>query len=103
MTEATRRRRKWKWLKHAAWVLGVKLVLIVIGVAIFFGIGAGNPFLKRLLIRRLNAATGGYSAVDSLSIQWLSLRATIKGLTIHGKEPAGSGPLFSAGEINAGL
>ena len=41
--------------------------------------------------------------MDSLSIEWMSLRAKIRGLVIHGKEPAGSDPLFSAAEIDAGL
>src|SRR5262249_50147901 len=86
-----------------AWVLGIKITLIVIGVIVFFGSGAGNPFLKRVLIRRLNAATGGYTTLDSLSIRWLSLRATLKGLTIHGKEPAGTEPFLIAKEVEAGL
>jgi translocation and assembly module TamB len=102
MTQATRR-RKWRWLRHTAWVLGIKLTLIAVGLLIFFGSGAGNPFLKRVLIRRLNATVGGWSEVDSLSIEWMSLRAKIRGLVIHGKEPRGSEPLFSAKEIDAGL
>ena len=102
MTQETRR-RKWRWLRRTAWVLGIKLTLIVAGVIIFFGSGAGNPFLKRVLIRRLNATTGGHTEVQSLSIKWLSLRATIKGLVIHGKEPNGTAPLFSAEEVDAGL
>jgi len=102
MTKETRR-RKWRWLRHTAWVLGIKITLIVIGVIIFFGSGAGNPFLKRVLIRRLNAATGGDATVDSISIRWLSLKATLKGITIHGKEPTGTDPLFTAEEIEAGL
>jgi translocation and assembly module TamB len=102
MTQGTER-RKWRWLRHTAWVLGVNLTLLVTGLIIFFGSGAGNPFLKRVLIRRLNLATGGYSEVQSLSIQWLSLQATIKGLVIHGKEPKGTAPLFSAEEVDLGL
>ena len=102
MTQETRR-RKWRWLRHTAWVLGIKLTLIAVGLIIFFGSGAGNPFLKRVLIRRLNATVGGSSEVDSLSIEWMSLRAKIRGLVIHGKEPKGSEPLFSAAEIDAGL
>ena len=97
------RRRKWRWLRHTAWVLGIKLTLIAAGLVIFFGSGAGNPFLKRMLIRRLNATTGGSSEVDSLSIEWLSLRAKVKGIVVHGKEPKGSAPLFSADEVDAGL
>jgi len=102
MTKETRR-RKWRWLRHTAWVLGIKLTLIALGLIIFFGSGAGNPFLKRVLIRRLNSTLGGWSEVESLSIEWMSLRAKIHGLVIHGKEPKGSEPLFSATEIDAGL
>ena len=102
MTKETRR-RKWRWLRHTAWVLGIKLTLIALSLIIFFGSGAGNPFLKRVLIRRLNSTLGGWSEVESLSIEWMSLRAKIHGLVIHGKEPKGSEPLFSATEIDAGL
>src|SRR5262249_47495966 len=102
MTKETRR-RKWRWLRHTAWGLGIKLTLVAVGLIIFFGSGAGNPFLKRVLIRRLNATTGGWSEVDSLSIEWLSLRAKVEGIVIHGKEPKGSAPFFSAGEVDAGL
>ena len=98
-----KQRRKWRWLRHTAWVLGIKLALIAVGLIVFFGSGAGNPFLRRLLIRKLNAATGGWSEVRSLSVEWLSMRAKIKGLVIHGKEPKGTEPLFSAEEIVAGL
>jgi translocation and assembly module TamB len=97
------RRRKWRWLRHTAWVLGIKLTLIALGLIIFFGSGAGNPFLKRVLIRKLNAATGGSAEVKSLSVEWLALRAKLKGVVIHGKEPQGTEPLFSAEEIDAGL
>jgi len=102
MTKETRR-RKWRWLRHTAWVLGIKLTLIALGLIIFFGSGAGNPFLKRVLIRRLNSTIGGWSEVESLSIEWISLRTKIHGLVIHGKEPKGSEPLLSAAEIEAGL
>jgi len=96
-------RREWKWLRRMAWVLGVNLVLILIAVMVFFGSGTGNPLLRRLAIKRVNAITGGQTEIRNLSIQWLSMQATIKGLVIHGKEPAGTAPLFSAEEIRAGL
>src|SRR5262245_23012243 len=85
------------------WVLGVKIALILIAVAVFFGSGAGNPLLRRLAIKRINAITGGQTEIRSLSIQWLAMQATIKGFVIHGKEPPGTEPLFSAEEIRAGL
>jgi len=86
-----------------AWVLGAKILLIATGLTIFFGSGLGNPILQRFLVRRLTAVTGGRVELQSLSVQWLSLRATLKGLVIHGREPAGTDPLFAAEEVQAGL
>jgi translocation and assembly module TamB len=96
-------RSRWRWLRHVAWVLGAKITLILIALVVFFGSGAGNPLLRRLAIRRLNSMTGGKTEIRSLSIQWLSLHATVRGLVIHGNEPAGTEPLFAAEEIRAGL
>src|SRR5467141_3892768 len=102
MTQETRR-RKWRWLRHVAWILGAKIFLIVAGLMIFFGSGAGNPLLSRLLVSRLERMTGGKVELRALSIQWLAMRATIKGLVIHGKERAGTEPLLAAEEVQAGL
>ncbi|OLD15471.1 MAG: hypothetical protein AUI91_15920 [Acidobacteria bacterium 13_1_40CM_3_56_11] len=102
MTQETRR-RKWRWLRHVAWVLGAKIFLIVTGVIIFFGSGAGNPLLSRLLVSRLERMTGGKVELRALSIRWFAMRATIKGLVIHGREPAGTEPFFTAEEVQAGL
>src|SRR5579863_10616114 len=96
-------RRKWRWLRHVVWVLGVKITLIVIAVVVFFGIGAGNPLLRRLAIKRIHSITGCQTEIRSISIRWLSLRATVKGVVIHGNEPQGTEPLFSAEEIQVGL
>src|SRR6266851_673163 len=102
MTQETRR-RKWRWLRHVAWVLGAKIFLIVTGLMIFFGSGAGNPLLSRLLVSRLERMTGGKVELRALSIRWFAMRATIKGLVIHGKEALGTEPLFTAEEVQAGL
>jgi translocation and assembly module TamB len=96
-------RRRWRWLRHVAWVLLAKVTLIVIAVVVFFGSGAGNPFLRRLAIRRINSLTGGKTEIGNLSIEWLSLSGTLRGVVIHGKEPADTEPLFAADEIYARL
>jgi translocation and assembly module TamB len=105
MTRETRR-KKWRWLRHLAWVLAAKaslIVLVLIGVAVFFASGAGNPLIHRYLVRRLEAMTGQPVSLGSLSIRWLSLEFKLKNLVIHGREPAGTEPLFAAEEIQAGL
>jgi translocation and assembly module TamB len=90
----------WNWVIHTPWVLTVIGILCVIG---FFGSGAGNPILQRWMVHRLEKATGGRVELRGISIHWLSMRATLKGLVIHGREPAGTQPLFSAAEIRAKL
>ena len=99
MTER-RRHPIWSWVIHTPWVLAA---LGVLGVVSFFGSGSGNPLLERLLVSRLDHATGGKTELRSMSIRWLALRVTIRGLVIHGNEPAGTEPLFSAGEVQAAL
>jgi translocation and assembly module TamB len=102
MTHETRV-RKWRWLRHVAWVLGVKIVLIFAFLVIFFGSGLGNPLLRRLIVRRLEGMTGARVELRMVSIRWLSLRATLKGLVIHGREPQGTEPFVSIEEVQAGL
>src|SRR6267378_3522746 len=88
------------WVIHTPWVLAVIALLAVI---VFFGSGAGNPLLSELLVSRLERVTGGKVELRALSIRWFAMRATIKGLVIHGREPAGTEPLFTAEEVQAGL
>ena len=102
MTEASRI-RKFRWLRHVAWVSAVVVFLALTAVIIFFGSGAGNPLIRRVLVRRLQALTGGRVELRTISIDWLSLRAKLKGLEIHGLEPAGTAPLFAAEEVETGL
>lgn len=90
----------WTWVIHTPWVLAV---LSVLGVVIFFTSGAGNPLLQRLAINRLERATGGKVEFRTMSIQWLARRVTIRGLVIHGNEPAGTEPFFTAEEVQAAL
>ena len=46
----------WSWIIHTPWVLAL---LAILGVLVFFGSGAGNPLIQRLLISRLDTLTGG--------------------------------------------
>jgi translocation and assembly module TamB len=102
MSEAGRN-RKIQWLRHVAWVSAVVVFLVLTVLVIFLGSGAGDPLIRRVLVRRLQALTGGRVELRTMSIDWLSLRAKVKGLEIHGLEPAGTEPLFAAEEVDAGL
>jgi translocation and assembly module TamB len=90
----------WSWVIHTPWVLAMIAILSVI---VFFGSGAGNPLIQRYLVRRLQTITGGRVGLQSISIRWLSLEATLKGLVIHGSEPKGTEALFAAEELRVDL
>ncbi len=75
MSEQTLR-RKWRWLRHVAWILAAHITLALIAVIVFFGSGAGNPLIRRIAIRRINALTGGRTEIRSLSIQWLAVHVS---------------------------
>jgi translocation and assembly module TamB len=86
-----------------AWVSATTIALAIIGVIAFFGVGAGDPIIQRFVVHRLESLTGARVELKSISIQWLSLRAGLRGLVIHGSEPEGTEPLFTAENIEAGL
>jgi translocation and assembly module TamB len=90
----------WSWVIHTPWVLTVIGILSFIG---FFASGAGNPVLKRWMEHRLEQVTGARVDLDSISIHWLSLRTTLHGLVLHGREPVGARPFFSAREVKVRL
>jgi translocation and assembly module TamB len=98
--KARKRHPIWNWVIHTPWVLTVIAIFSLIG---FFGSGSGNPILRRWMVHGLEKATGGRVELRTISIQWLSLRTTLKGLVIHGSEPAGTKPFFSASEVQAAL
>src|SRR5580704_15770353 len=98
----TQRRRHpiWTWIIHTPWVLAVLTILAIVG---FFGSGAGNPLIRRLIIQRVESITGRDVEIRTVSIRWLALGVAIKGLVVHGNEPASTEPLFSAEEARVGL
>ncbi len=100
MSDTRRRHPIWTWVIHTPWVLAVLCILAIIG---FFGSGAGNPLIRRLIIQRVESITGRNVEVRTVSIRWLALGVTLKGLVVHGSEPATTEPLFSAEEARLGL
>ncbi len=97
------RRQKILWVEHLLWVLGVWTALGVALAVIAVGSGLTNPLLRHILISRLETLTGSRVEIRTVSVGWFSLNATVKGLVIHGKEPANTEPLFSVEQARVGL
>jgi translocation and assembly module TamB len=102
MTEASRK-KKFRWVRHMLWLVAVTIFLALAVVTFFFGTGLGNPLIRRVLVKRVEGLTGAHVQVRTISMKWLSLRATLKGFELHGLEPKGTQPLFTAEEVQAGL
>ena len=56
----------WSWVIHTPWVVAT---LAILSLIVFFGSGAGNPLIRRVLVRRLETITGGRVELRTLSIQ----------------------------------
>jgi len=52
---------------------------------------------------RMETLTGARVEIRTVSVGWFSLSATVNGLVVHGKEPAGTEPLFSVEQARVGL
>lgn len=102
MTRETRR-QKIKWLEHLLWVLGTWFALALALVVIAVGSGLANPLLRRILVHRLEALTGGKVEIRTVSVGWFSLNASVRGLVVHGTEPKDTEPLLSVEEAQVGL
>src|SRR6516165_7193554 len=91
------------WLEHLFWVLGTWTLLAMALTVIAVGSGLANPLLRRILIHRLEVLTGARVEIRTVSVGWFSLNATIRGMVVHGKEPADTEPLFSVEQARVGL
>ena len=99
----TREGRRAKISLAAARGLGVagECFLVVAAAIFFFGSGLGNPIIRRLVVRRVEDADRGPGRNADDVHQLAVFAVTLKGLEIHGLEPAGTEPLFTAEEVQA--
>jgi translocation and assembly module TamB len=86
-------------LKH-----GLALVVaaaLAVGLALVYVIGTGlaDRWARRTIVEQLEKATGARVELGNFHFAWRSLRARFDGLTLRGREPAGTPPLFHADRI----
>jgi translocation and assembly module TamB len=90
-------------LKHG---LGLVVALaIVVGLAIVYVIvsGLADRWARRTIVQQLEKTTGARVELGNFHFAWWALNARFDGLTLHGREPAGSPPLFHADSLQADL
>jgi hypothetical protein len=92
------KKRKFR-LKH-----GLGLVVAVglaLGLALVYLVGTGlaDRWARRTIVERLEDATGARVELGNFHFAWRSLSARLDGLTLRGREPAGTPPLFHADRL----
>ncbi|HVA94948.1 MAG TPA: translocation/assembly module TamB domain-containing protein [Candidatus Dormibacteraeota bacterium] len=86
-------------LKHGV-ALVVSLALII-GLALAYVIttGLADLWARRMIVEQLEKSTGAKVQLGSFHFDWRKLSARFDGLTLHGREPAGTPPLFHADQL----
>lgn len=83
-------------LKHGLGL--VVLLAAVVGIAIAYAIvsGLADRWARNTIVEELQKATGARVELGNFHFGWRLLTARFDGLTLHGREAAGSPPLFHA-------
>lgn len=83
-------------LKHG---LGLAVLLAVVAaLVILYAIASGivDRWARRTIVQELERTTGARVELGNFHFAWRALTARFDGLTLHGRESAGSPPLFHA-------
>jgi len=59
--------------------------------------------VRERIIGEIEKMTGGRAELGSFAFDWTRLTATVTGLVLHGKEPAGDPPLLTVNSVTVGL
>ncbi len=86
-------------LKHGLGLFGVLAILVVLAVAYVIANGIADQWARRTIVEQLEKATGARVELGNFHFGWRLLTAGFDGLTLHGREPAGSPPLFHANSL----
>ncbi len=92
-------RRWWKYLLIAA---GVGL-LSALGLLIYVNTGSFQSLVRRRLVAEVERVTGGRVEIASIHTTPFLLQVDVRGITVHGREPATEVPLAHVDRIVARL
>lgn len=92
------KKRKFR-LKHGVGLVATAVVAVALGLAYIVASGLADLWARRTIVEQLEKATGARVELGNFHIQWRSLHVRFDGLTLHGREPAGTPPLFHADRL----
>lgn len=95
-------KRKFTWLHGVG--LGVLFAAAAgIAVALLIVRGVADEWARRKIVAELERVSGARVELKDFRIGWRLLRARLDGLTLHGREPAGTPPLFHADQLEISI
>jgi len=75
-------------------ILALFVMIIGLGLAAIVWTGLSDRWTRDAVVKQIEQATGGRVELKAFRLHWMSLRAEIEQLTVHGTEPEGTPPLF---------
>jgi translocation and assembly module TamB len=92
----TNSRRRASWIALVSLLLGL---VAVVGVCLWGSSSSCENLVRKRLIARLEASTGGRVEIHSLHWRLMSLEVRADGVVIHGRERADEAPYAQIGEL----
>ena len=83
-------------LKHGLGLFVGLAVLLALAIFYFIANGFADQWARRTIVEQLEKTTGARVELGNFHISWRNLIVHFDGLTLHGREPAGTPPLFHA-------
>jgi translocation and assembly module TamB len=90
-------------LKHGLGLVVALAVLAGLVVAYVIASGLADRWARDTIVEELGKATGARVELGNFHFGWRFLTARFDGLTLHGREPAGTPPLFHADMLQFGI
>lgn len=98
--KAAKRRFGWR---HALGVAAFTFAAVAFTLGFIVWSGIADRAARGVIVEQIEKATGASVELSSFHFAWLSLHATLRGLTLHGREPAGTPPLFHAEQLDVAI
>ena len=86
-------------LKHGMGIVVALALVAALGIAYVIGSGLADQWARRTIVEQLEKTTGARVELGNFHFNWRLFTARFDGLTLHGREPAGSPPLFHANTL----
>jgi|SRR5579872_1896084 len=84
-------------------ILGGIIVVVIIAALIVVRTTWFHNYIRDKIITYAEAATGGKVEIQSFGFEWTHLHASLTGFVLHGTEPPGVTPLFTARRVDVNL